>query len=144
MKFGYNDTMKAFKKLEGNKFTFRKNSLSKYYLNNKDNILDNTEKKFLTSIERLGKIFKIDESKIYSLKSFIKALNKKIDNEEALDKKTIKNIKDLTTKINSKTLVLFFLSNLEKNKQQKKLKMIFHNEYKLAQYLQILGVTYGK
>ena len=36
MKFGYNDTMKAFKKLEGNKFTFRKHSLSKYYHDNKD------------------------------------------------------------------------------------------------------------
>ena len=142
--FGYNDTMKAFKKLDGNKFTFRKDSLSKYYQDNKDNLLDKNEKSFLLSMEQLGKIFKVDESKIYSLKSFIKALNKKIELEEAIDKKTTKKIKDLTSKINSKTLVLFFLSNLENNKKQKRLSKIFSREYKLANYLRILGVTYGK
>ena len=60
--------MKAFKKLDGNKFTFRKDSLSKYYQDNKDNLLDKNEKSFLLSMEQLGKIFKVDESKIYSLK----------------------------------------------------------------------------
>lgn len=144
IKFGYNDTMKAFKKLEGNKFTFRKDSLSKYYQNNKNILLDENEKSFLLSIEQLGKMFKVDESKIYSFKNFIKELNKKIELEESLDKKTTKKIKDLTTKINSKTLVLFFLSNLENNKQQKKLSKIFSKEYKLAKYLQVFGVTYGK
>ena len=144
IKFGYNDTMKAFKKLEGNKFTFRKDSLSKYYQNNKNILLDENEKSFLLSIEQLGKMFKVDESKIYSFKNFIKELNKKIELEESLDKKTTKKNKDLTTKINSKTLVLFFLSNLENNKQQKKLSKIFSKEYKLAKYLQVFGVTYGK
>ena len=96
VRFGYNDTLKAFKKLDGNKFTFKKNTISTYYLNNKDNLLDTTEKKFLTSIEELGKIFKLDESKIYSLNSFIKALNKKIELEDSLDKNTIKSIKSLT------------------------------------------------
>ena len=144
VKFGYNDTLKAFKKLDGNKFTFKKNTISTYYLNNKDNLLDTTEKKFLTSIEELGKIFKLDESKIYSLHSFIKALNKKIELEEALDKKTIRNIKSLTTKINSKTLILFFLSHIENGKNPKKLSKVFSKEFKLARYLQILGVKYGK
>ena len=144
VKFGYNDTLKAFKKLDGNKFTFKKNTISTYYLNNKDNLLDTTEKKFLTSIEELGKIFKLDESKIYSLHSFIKALNKKIELEEALDKKTIRNIKSLTTKINSKTLILFFLSHIENGKNPKKLSKVFSKEYKLAKYLQLLGVEYGK
>lgn len=144
IKFGYNDTMKAFKKLDGNKFTFRKDSLTKYYQNNKNILLDENEKCFLSSIEKLGKTFKVDESKIYSFKSFIRALTKKIELEEAIDKKTTKKIRDLTTKINSKTLVLFFLSNLENNKKQKRLSKIFSKEYKLAKYLQILGVTYGK
>ena len=143
-KYGYNDTLKAFKKLDGNKFTFKKNTISTYYLNNKDNLLDTTEKKFLTSIEELGKIFKLDESKIYSLNSFIKELNKKIETEGSLDKNTIKSIKGLTKKINSKTLILYFLSNLENNKKTTKLSKIFSKEYKLARYLQILGVKYGK
>ena len=144
VKFGYNDTLKAFKKLDGNKFTFKKNTISTYYLNNKDNLLDTTEKKFLTSIEELGKIFKLDESKIYSLNSFIKALNKKIELEDSLDKNTIKSIKSLTKKINSKTLILFFLNHLENNKTPRKLSKVFSKEFKLARYLQILGVEYGK
>lgn len=144
IKFGYNDTMKAFKKLDGNKFTFRKNSLTKYFQNNKDILLDSNEKSFLSSIEQLGKIFKLEESKIYSLKTFIRELNKKLEQEEALDKKTKKKIRSLTEKINIKTLILFFLSNLEKNKKQKRLSLIFNKEYKLAKYLQILGVKYGK
>ena len=144
IRFGYNDTLKAFKKLDGNRFTFKKNTLSKYYLNNKELVFDNSEKKFLTSIEHLGKIFKLDESKIYSFKSFIKALTLKIEKEESLDKKTIKNIKSLTSKINTKTLILFFLSHLESNKEPRKLSKIFSKEYKLAKYLQLLGVTYGK
>ena len=32
--------MKAFKKLDGNKFTFRKNSLTQYFQSNKDILLD--------------------------------------------------------------------------------------------------------
>ena len=144
VKFGYNDTLKAFKKLDGNKFTFKKNTISTYYLNNKDNLLDTTEKKFLTSIEELGKIFKLDESKIYSLHNFIKELNKKIETEGSLDKNTIKSIKGLTKKINSKTLILYFLNNKKNNKKTTKLSKIFSKEYKLARYLQILGVEYGK
>ena len=143
IKFGYNDTLKAFKKLDGNKFTFKKNSISKYFLNNKDNLLDNTEKGFLNSIEQLGKIFNLDESKIYSFKRYIKALNEKVASKEALSNNTIKDIKSLI-KINSKTLILFLLSNLENNKSQKKLSIVFSKEYKLAKYLKILGVTYGK
>ena len=144
VKFGYNDTLKAFNKLDGNKFTFKKSTITKYYLNHKGILLDKKEKGFLTSIEQLGKIFKLDESKIYSMHSFIKALNKKIELEESLDKSTIKNIKSLTTRINSKTLVLFFLNHLENSKNPRKLSKVFSKEYKLAKYLQILGVTYGK
>ena len=144
IKFGYNDTLKAFNKLDGNKFTFKKNSITKYYLNNNETLLDNSEKSFLSSLEQLGKIFKLDESKIYSFKSFIKALNEKIKKEEIIDAGTRKSIKNLTKKINSKTLVLFFLSNIEKNRTPRKLSKIFAKEYKLAKYLQILGVKYGK
>lgn len=144
IKFGYNDTMKAFKKLDGNKFTFKKNSIKKYYLNNANKIIDTSEKKFLNSLEQLGKIFNLDESKIYSLESFVNSLNKNISIEDKVNKKDITNIKSLTNKISSKTLILFFLSNLEKNKKAKKLSKIFIKEYTLAKYLQILGVKYGK
>ena len=143
-KLGYNDTLKAFKKLDGNKFTFKKNTINKYFLNNKDILLDTTEKNFLNSIEQLGKTFKLDETKIYSFKSFIKEINKKIKIEDDLDKEIIKNINNLTKKLNSKTLILFFLSHLENNNNPKNLNKFFPKEYKLARYLQILGVRYGK
>ena len=139
IKYGFNDTMKAFKKLDGNKFSFKKDSITKYYLNNKDKLLDYKEKDFLNSLESLGKTFKLDESKIYSLKSYSKALKEKIE-QEILDKKMIKSIKDLTSKINTKTLIIYFL----KNKRERKLNKVFSKEYKLARYLEILGVEYGK
>ncbi len=141
IRFGYNDTMKAFKKLDGNKFTFKKNELSKYYLKNKHLITNSSERNFLNSLEQLGKTFKLDESKIYSLKNYIKSLNKKVKEEKS---KNITNIKNLKDKVNSKIIILFFLSNLEKGKNSKKLSKIFNKEYNLAKLLQILGVTYEK
>ena len=38
MNFGYNDTMKVFKRLDGDYFTFRKDEISKFYEKNKDNL----------------------------------------------------------------------------------------------------------
>ena len=108
MKFGYNDTMKTFGKLEGNKFTFKKNHIKKNrqkyqdtYLHiinkmlkyksaiqafqeilninfdSKDEIID---KLVLKVMESLGKSFKLDETKIYTYKSFNKSLKKKLNN----------------------------------------------------------------
>ena len=42
------------------------------------------------------------------------------------------------------TLILFFLSHIENGKNPKKLSKVFSKEYKLAKYLQLLGVEYGK
>ena len=110
--YGYNDTMKVFNKLEGRKYTFKKNSLkknSKQYEELYNYILKkvlNTkkiEKQFNTIIESLNlveekkelktnlfqiiventaKKLKLDDTKIYSMKEFNKELIKKIKNKE--------------------------------------------------------------
>ena len=110
--YGYNDTMKVFNKLEGRKYTFKKNSLkknSKQYEELYNYILKkvlNTkkiEKQFNTIIESLNlveekkelktnlfqiiventaKKLKLDDTKIYSMKEFNKELIKKIKSKE--------------------------------------------------------------
>lgn len=111
MKFGYNDTMKVYGKLEGNKYTFRKNHLEKNrllyqetYLHIINKILkykkviksfeelinvdlsieddlknDIISKLMLKVIESLAKSFNLDETKIYTHKSFNKSLIKQLN-----------------------------------------------------------------
>ena len=110
--YGYNDTMKVFNKLEGKKYTFKKNSLknnSKEYeevynyilkkvLNTKsiekqfNQIIDNLdlveEKKELKNnlfqiiVEDTAKKLKLDDTKIYSIKEFNKEIIKKIKKKD--------------------------------------------------------------
>ena len=110
--YGYNDTMKVFNKLEGRKYTFKKNSLKKNsndyedcynyilkkILSNKkietqfNKIIENLdlveEKKELKTnlfqiiVESTAKKLKLDDTKIYSMKKFNKILIKKIKTNE--------------------------------------------------------------
>lgn len=135
MKFGYNDTMKVFGRLEGNKFTFRKNHLErnrtlyqetylhiinkilKYkkiiktfeeLINVDINIDDETKdeiigKLLLRIIESLAKSFNLDETKIYTYRSFNKAIRRKlkaylkheIETNEPCKKKEIELYKEI-------------------------------------------------
>ncbi len=111
IKYGYNDTMKTFKTLEGNKYTFKRNSLKKnqkiyketylHFLNkilkykkairsfenlinidislNQELQSDLLEKLILKVMENLAKSFELDDSKIYTYKSFNKALKKQLN-----------------------------------------------------------------
>lgn len=113
--YGYNDTMKTFKKLDGDKFTFKKNSLiknyNKYndlYEDNLNDIFKNSQnpilnkifksplfkeilnrkiryKSFNQIIEKTGKIFKFNESTIYRIKSYNKGLLNALSNTEAIN-----------------------------------------------------------
>ena len=110
--YGYNDTMKKFKKLEGKKYTFKKNSLAynrneyedtynyilKKILNTKKienkfnsiikNLELNDEKEevkqnlFQIIVENTAKSLNIDDTKIYNIKTFNKLLIKKTKNNE--------------------------------------------------------------
>lgn len=110
IRYGYNDTMKAFHKLEGKKYTFKKNSLKKNQttyqatylhilnkilkykkaINNFEKLIktdisldkeiknDLLEKLFLRIMENLAKSFELDDSIIYTTKSFNKSLKRKL------------------------------------------------------------------
>ena len=110
--YGYNDTMKVFNKLEGRKYTFKKNSLkrnSKDYeelynyilkkiLSNKkienqfNKIIENLDLQeekqelkqnlFQVIVENTGKKLLLDDTKIYSMKEYNKELIKKIKKKE--------------------------------------------------------------
>lgn len=105
IKFGYNDTMKVFKKLDGKKYTFKKNNLlynynrynnkfvnlTRHYVEQNKSILklfnklndvehvinrQNIMSIMNKNIEGLGNIFEIDETKIYDIRLFnMKLLN---------------------------------------------------------------------
>ncbi len=112
IKYGYNDTMKVFGKLEGNHYTFKKGSLQKNstlyqptYLHILNKVLKykkvtktfeeliNTSlttieedkelllnKLFLKIMESIAKSFNLDDTIIYSHKSFNKRLKKTLNN----------------------------------------------------------------
>jgi NTE family protein len=84
--FGYNDTMKTFQKLRGNKFTFSLKvydffikNIEKKYKDTLKLININDSKKVLDVLEMAGKIFELDENKIYFLNFYngIEEKNKK-------------------------------------------------------------------
>lgn len=124
IKLGYNDTLKKLGKLEGKKYTFKKYTMEKnnkkhfetfiYLL---ENILNNEKimEKFqklihlsgissqklidkigLKIMEELAKTFNLDDTKIYSEKSFNKELKRKLKKENS---KEIKQLKKLITEI---------------------------------------------
>ena len=137
IRLGYNDTLKKFGKLEGKKYTFKKRTIEKnnkkhfetfiYLL---ENILDNEQtlekfkklinlsgvpsKKIIDKIglkimEELAKDFHLDETKIYSEKSFNKELKKKLNKEQSKEteqfKKLIIEIKENKKSLKKKILL---------------------------------------
>lgn len=144
IKLGYNDTMKTFNKLEGNKFTFRKYNLIKNYnkysdkfeiklkeifQTSKNKILiklfqTETFKEFLNNktlyknfnnlIEEAGRIFNFDESNIYNIKSYNKGLLNALSNTETIV------LEEITIKIKNK--------NLENLIDRRKIVKYFYNQ----------------
>ncbi len=120
VKFGYNDTMKTFKKLDGNIFTFRKYNLirnyNKYndlYEENLNSIIGEIKnqiinriltipiiretinrqieyKHFNEIVETAGKIFSFPEYNIYSIRSYNNGLIDSLDMTEPIDLDMIK------------------------------------------------------
>ncbi len=121
IRFGYNDAMKTFGKLDGNKFTFKKHNLIKNYNlyndifeNNLNNIFKDAGNQILNKIfstpvfkeiinrktlynsyneilEKAGKIFKFEESNIYDIHTYNRGLLNALSNTESID---IEKIKD--------------------------------------------------
>lgn len=120
IKFGYNDTMKTYKKLDGDIFTFKRYNLIKnynryndYYEENLNIVFKGVKNKLLLSIlnspiikepierqieykpfneivEIAGKIFRFDETNIYNINSYNRGLVNSLSNTKAIDTEIIK------------------------------------------------------
>ncbi len=116
IKYGYNDAMKAFNKYEGNKYTFKLNSIEKFekkyketftYTFNKiinsktaldaltkllkinnENSKKIIDKLILRALEHVGETLNIDDTKIYSLNKFIKLVKKDLNIRKKYNIKT--------------------------------------------------------
>lgn len=118
IKYGYNDTMKLYGKLYGNKYTFK-------------SMIDNQE---LNIIEYLGKTFKLDDTRIYTLNEYYKKINASFDKTKL--KKT-SNIETLRKSLNSQERIRFIYDKINSNKIKEinVIKRLFHREYLCAMNL---------
>ena len=166
IRLGYNDTMKQYKKLDGNMYTFKLNDLENNFLKNKEKYLENIKnvikndsiilenivlKKILKNdvilknkineiIEKLGYLYKIDESNIYSIKKYNNMILKKINktklnlNIESINKDKIKIL------FNEELMVKYLYELLvnKKNKKLKKLCIIYPSEFLMAIYIKTI------
>lgn len=125
IKFGYNDTMKTFGKLDGNKFTFKKHNLIRNYNKYIDKFDENlhsifsSDNKILNKlfsidvfkemingktyynsfndiVENAGKIFGFEEFNIYNIKSYNRGLLSALSNTEAI------NVDNIISKVKNK------------------------------------------
>ena len=161
--FGYNDTMKVYKMLDGNIYTFKKGSLDRNYkrMHDKFNYYmdlylnkvaklkfkkvtssDNT-KYFNDVLENTLKAFNIDESKIYRAsfanvlikKEFLKCEIKKFNTI----KKAIKN-NSLKKAFVSKELICYIHNEIEKENKKiiNDLAIMFPNAFLCALYIKTI------
>lgn len=150
IRYGYNDTMKAFDKLDGNKYTFRKNSLEKNYKKYKNKFinvikenLSNADKsiKSILSISVIKNILDDDDKEIHNL---LNEIVEKIGQKYNIDDSYIYRI----GKFNRIMLKKFLDSNDKLNKLCEKIEnnnsdiydfMILDiDEYLMAVYLYVL------
>lgn len=136
IRFGYNDTMKTFNRLDGVNFTFKKNHIHKNYLKYKNKLmkkydLNIDEEVFTEIIEQLGSILDLDASKIYSFNDYNKLLKKnflkvksdlKVSN--LIDQNNIKEL------FSSKSVLkyIYDILDTEDEKLEKVIKL-FYKEY---------------
>lgn len=174
---GYNDTMKAYNKLDGDVFTFKKGALQSNYSKYKKeyirifNSLLNIENQGLLSkilhlsvydkffyrqddatffakfnevIERVGRIFNLDESLIYSMPKYHKELFKrlnKISKESFLDIYSKRNSAKIKRLFHDDLMVAYLYHCLNERTSVddiSNLIIIFPNEFLSALYLYVV------
>lgn len=154
IKYGYNDTMKKYGKLEGNKYTFKKGNLKSVYLKyheklekelNQVNLIDTkiTENKFNKILEDNAEIFMLPDYNIYKIKTFNKKMLKYLNETSEIDNFSdfIKN-KNLNNLFDRRKIVKTIYNQFIKNNSDLKLSLIanlFPKEYIAALYLKIIS-----
>ncbi|MDD2435284.1 MAG: patatin-like phospholipase family protein [Bacilli bacterium] len=183
IQYGYNDTMKTFNKLDGNKYTFKHNHLDinyNYYHQvfidkcqeifkyNKENksiydellklstirkIINNDEtyirKTINDNLEFLGKIYNIDDSKIYSIHKYHRLLKIGLEDSESISIKYIEekiHQKELKKLINSQAIIkyIYNLMDVEEytitnRNQLLKISFLFPKDFIAAIYLLVIN-----
>ena len=151
--YGYNDTLKAFGELDGDKYSFKKGHLERNFNNYNDKfnelvkkinsreskilnnrklkeLADNKKESFKTineTIEYLGQVCKLDDARIYRINTFNNLLLKKINRVGKIDLKRIeKSIKDDKIKdlLHTKTIVKYIYDLINQDLDDKTLKKL--------------------
>lgn len=155
IRLGYNDTMKKYKKLDGDMYTFKKNNLiknekkyKKVYIDNinliiKDNYV--LQKKYREIninkiIEQLGYVYKIDDSCIYNIKKYNNMILKKFAKTKI--EKNLNNLNKEKIKLlfNEEKMIKYLYTLLIKKDyvKIKSLCMIYKNEFEMAIYIKTI------
>lgn len=127
LKYGYNDTMKIYKKYLGKKYTFKELPLSYQ----KTEVFP-TINKYIDTLEYLGKIFNINDTIIYTNKEFNKKLSLRL--EKSSYNPNI-SFKDILNKPDQVLYIYHYLKKPSKIKINNQIIKTFYKEYKAAYYL---------
>lgn len=152
IKFGYNDTMKVYGKLKGGIFTFYP-KVYDFVINSIQNKYSTILKKFkindtstiLSVLENAGKIFELDESKIYFLNFYNRNLKNKIHCQECVTKNHfIEKMKKVQFKnlLDSKYIVKYIYDLLKKGASYREVNALYlvcKKEVLVAIYLIAIG-----
>ena len=165
--YGYNDTMKVFGYLDGEKYTFQKNSLERNYNlfidkikekifgniksdfvkkmltdSNINDILSNNDKKFDEIVEFLGYIYNIEDSKVYNPSLYNKKIKKEFSKrmeEDLNDGKELFNIKEIINDNINRKIITYFYNNPDLNDLfTRRLALIFTKQYVASIYLKVI------
>ncbi len=127
--YGYFDTMKKFKKLDGKKYTFK--GLKEEYETNRYKY-NYTYSELLSKLEYIGTYFEIDSCKLYTLKSYHEAIKKVLDFTPIDINNKIK-IKDLLTR--KERIIYIYTALINNKKLPNNTKKIFNKDYEASLYL---------
>lgn len=127
LKYGYNDTMKIYKKYLGKKYTFKDLNLTYQKTPEFPTIT-----KYIDTLEYLGKVFNINDTVIYTNKKFNKILLTRID-KSSYDPDL--KFKDLLNKTDQILYIYHYLKNPSPRKINNQIVKTFYKEYKAAYYL---------
>lgn len=179
---GYNDTMKAYDKLDGNIFTFKKGTLMENYIKYKNKYIEKLREllefddkglfskfvhlaiyddllytkltnesesrlfeKFNEIVENVGRLFNLDETKIYSISDYHKILLKKmklISNDEVAKVSAERNNSKIKRLFHDDLMVTYLYNILLQSKDIKdeyNLIMIFPDAFLSALYLYVIN-----
>jgi len=146
IKLGYNDTMKVFKKYDGNIYTFKKgaiSNLSKKYEYNLNHLIKqynlNSKFTFLEILENTLELLEIPIENVYSSINCNKELIAKLDQIEDIDINDI-NIEEIKKIFDNKVIVKYIYTKLKNHDKINNIILnIFLKESLSAVYLIAIG-----